>query len=85
MAEAGYPNFEATAWFGLLAPAGTPQPIVDRLTRSRRNLTSPDIKEKLASMGATVVADKPAEFGRFMANEINKWGPVVKRANIELE
>jgi tripartite-type tricarboxylate transporter receptor subunit TctC len=86
MAEAGYPNFEATAWFGLLAPAGTPRPIVDRLNKEVvAILTSPDIKERLASMGATVVADKPEEFGRFMANEINKWGPVVKRANIELE
>ena len=86
MAEAGYPNFEATAWFGLLAPAGTPRPIVDRLNKEVvAILTSPDIKERLAGMGATVVADKPEEFGRFMANEINKWGPVVKRANIELE
>lgn len=86
MAEAGYPNFEATAWFGLLAPAGTPRPIVDRLNKEVvAILTSPDIKERLDGMGATVVADKPEEFGRFMANEINKWGPVVKRANIELE
>ncbi|KQX94856.1 hypothetical protein ASD34_22350 [Variovorax sp. Root473] len=86
MAEAGYPNFEATAWFGLLAPAGTPQPIVDRLNKELvAILKSPDIKERLSGMGATVVADKPEEFGRFMAEEINKWGPVVKRANIELE
>jgi tripartite-type tricarboxylate transporter receptor subunit TctC len=86
MAEAGYPNFEATAWFGLLAPAGTPQPIVERLNKELvAILKAPDIKERLAGMGATVVADTPEEFGRFMADEINKWGPVVKRANIELE
>ncbi|VWX61392.1 conserved exported hypothetical protein [Burkholderiales bacterium 8X] len=86
MAESGYPNFEATAWFGLLAPAATPQPIIDRLNKEVvAILQSPDIKERLAGMGATVVADKPEEFGRFMAAEINKWGPVVKRANIELE
>jgi tripartite-type tricarboxylate transporter receptor subunit TctC len=86
MAEAGYPNFEATAWFGLLAPAGTPQPIVARLNKELvAILTSPEVKEKLTGMGATVVAGTPDEFGRFMADEINKWGPVVKRAKIELE
>ncbi len=86
LAEVGYPNFEATAWFGLLAPAGTPSPIVDRLNKELvAILKSPDIKERLAGMGATAVGDKPEEFGRFMAEEINKWGPVVKRANIELE
>jgi len=86
MAEAGLPNFEATAWFGLLAPAGTPQPIVDRLNKELvAILKSPEIRDRLAGMGATVVGDKPEEFGRFMADEINKWGPVVKRANIELE
>lgn len=86
MAEAGYPGFEATAWFGLLAPAGTPQPVVDRLNKEVvAILKSPDIRERLLGLGATVVADKPEEFGRFMADEINKWGPVVKRANIELE
>jgi tripartite-type tricarboxylate transporter receptor subunit TctC len=86
MAESGYPKFEATAWFGLLAPAGTPQPIVDRLNKEVvAILKAPDMREKLSGMGATVVADKPEEFGRFMADEINKWGPVVKQANIELE
>ena len=86
MAESGYPNFEATAWFGLLAPAGTPQPIVDRLNREIvAVLKSPDIEQRLSAMGATVVADKPEEFGQFMAKEINKWKPVVQQANIQLE
>ena len=86
MAEAGFPNFEAVAWFGMLAPAGTPQPIVDRLNKEIvAILNTPDIKERLASMGATVVADKPDEFARFMSAEINKWAPIVKRAQISLE
>ena len=86
MAEAGYPNFEATAWFGLLAPAGTPQPVVDKLNKEIvAILKSPDLRDRLAGLGATVVADRPEEFGRFMAAEINKWAPVVKRAQIELE
>ncbi len=86
MAEAGFPSFEAVAWFGMLAPAGTPQPIVDRLNKEIvAILNTPDIKERLASMGATVVADKPDEFARFMSAEINKWAPIVKRAQISLE
>ncbi len=86
MAEAGFPGFEAVAWFGLLAPAGTPKPIVDRLNREVvAILRSPDIKDRLAAMGATTVGDSPEEFGRFMAAETDKWGPIVKRAQIELE
>ena len=86
MAEAGFPNFEAVAWFGMLAPAGTPQPIIDRLNKEIvAILNTPDIKERLASLGATVVADKPDEFARFMSAEINKWAPIVKRAQISLE
>ena len=86
MAEAGFPGFEAVAWFGLLAPAGTPKPIVDRLNREVvATLRSPDIKDRLAAMGATTVGDSPEEFGRFMAAESDKWGPIVKRAQIELE
>ena len=86
MAEAGFPAFEAVAWFGLLAPTGTPKPIVDRLNREVvAILRSPDIRERLAAMGATTVGDSPEEFGRFMAAEIDKWGPIVRRAQIELE
>lgn len=86
MAEAGMPAFEAVAWFGLLAPAATPSPIVDRLNREvNAILKRPEITERLASMGAIVVANSPAEFGRFMQAEIDKWGPVVQRANIKVD
>jgi tripartite-type tricarboxylate transporter receptor subunit TctC len=86
MAESGFGSFEAVAWFGMLAPAGTPQPIVDRLNKEIvAILNTPDIKEKLASLGATVVGDKPEEFGKFMSAEVAKWAPVVKRAQIVLE
>ena len=86
MAEVGFVNFEAVAWFGMLAPAGTPQAIVDRLNKEIvAILNTPEIKERLAAMGATVVADKPDEFARFLSAEINKWAPIVKRAQISLE
>jgi len=86
MAESGFANFEAVAWFGLLAPAGTPKPIVERLNREVvAILNTTDIKQRLAGMGATTVADTPEEFGRFLNAEIDKWAPIVKRAQIELE
>ena len=67
-------------------PAGTPQTIVDRLNKEIvAILNTPEIKERLAAMGATVVADKPDEFARFISTEINKWAPIVKRAQISLE
>jgi tripartite-type tricarboxylate transporter receptor subunit TctC len=86
MAEAGMPDFEAVAWFGLLAPAATPAPIVERLNREvTAILKRPEISERLAAMGAIVVGNSPAEFGRFMQAEIDKWGPVVQRANIKVD
>jgi tripartite-type tricarboxylate transporter receptor subunit TctC len=86
MTEAGFANFEAVAWFGLLAPAGTPKPIVDRLNKETvAILNTPDIKERLAGLGATTVGNTPDEFGAFINTEIDKWAPIVKRAQIELE
>jgi tripartite-type tricarboxylate transporter receptor subunit TctC len=86
MAEAGMPDFEAVAWFGLLAPAATPAAIVERLNREvTAILKRPEISERLAAMGAIVVGNSPAEFGRFMQAEIDKWGPVVQRANIRVD
>jgi tripartite-type tricarboxylate transporter receptor subunit TctC len=86
MAESGYPNFEAVAWFGLLAPAGTPAPIVERLsTEVNKILKSPEINARLTGMGANVMGTTPKEFSAFMKAEIEKWAPVVKRANIVLD
>lgn len=86
MTEAGYANFEAVAWFGILAPKGTPEPIVQRLNAEFvRALNAPEVKHKLIEMGAQVVASPADEFGRFMTAEVAKWEPVVKRAQISLE
>jgi len=86
MSEAGFANFEAVAWFGLLAPAGTPRRIVERLNKETvAILNAPDIRERLAGLGATTIGDTPDEFARFIRSEIDKWAPVVKRAHIELE
>ena len=69
-----------------MAPGGTPPAIVNKInTDIVRVLRMPDIQEKLAGLGATVVAQGPAEFATFLQSEIKKWDGVAKRANIRLE
>ena len=63
MEELGFPGFEATAWFGLMAPAGTPQAIIDKLHKETvRVLALPDVKGKLEGLGVQLVGNTPAEF-----------------------
>jgi tripartite-type tricarboxylate transporter receptor subunit TctC len=86
IAEAGVPGYEATNWWGILAPAGTPAPVVDRLSREIKTLlASPDIQKLFLNEGADVDYLGPAEFGPFIAAEITKWAKVVKEANIKVE
>ena len=83
MAEAGWKGIEVLTWHGLLAPAGTPAPIVDRLhTEIQRGLLAPASKEKLAGDGVEVVASTPAELESFMRADMAKWGAVIKTAKI---
>jgi tripartite-type tricarboxylate transporter receptor subunit TctC len=87
VAEAGpVPGFEATSWFGLLAPAGTPADIVQRVQQeSARALASPALKERLLSQGAIPGGTSPAEFGRFIAAETKKWAAVVKASGAKVD
>ena len=83
LAEA-MPGFEATIWYGLLAPAGTPEPIVNKLYKeSEKFLSMPATREKLASAGVIVSTMPPAEFGAFIAAEIIRWTADAKAAGIE--
>lgn len=83
LAEA-IPGFEATIWYGLLAPANTPGAIVDRLyTESEKFLAMPATKEKLANVGVTVSTLPPKEFGTFIQSEIVRWTADAKAAGIE--
>jgi tripartite-type tricarboxylate transporter receptor subunit TctC len=79
MEEAGVPGFEATSWFGLVAPAKTPPEIVKTLTEAvKKALGDPDIDHKLNDVGAepgTLFGD---DFGKFLHSESEKWGKVVK-------
>ena len=80
------PGFEATIWYGLLAPAGTPAPVVDKLyTESEKFLTMASTREKLASVGVIVSPMRPDEFGAFIRSEIVRWTAEAKAAGIEAQ
>jgi tripartite-type tricarboxylate transporter receptor subunit TctC len=86
MQEAGVAGFEATAWFGIVAPKATPEPIVRRLNAEvNKALAMPDVKEKLLQQGAEASPVSPEEFGAFIHNEVVKWGKVVKASGAKVE
>ncbi len=87
MAEAGFPGFEETApWVGLLAPAGTPAPIVNRLSEEmRKSLARPKTKETMKAQGAVIVADTPAEFSAFLKKDYERWARVIKASGVKAE
>ena len=83
LAEA-MPGFEATLWWGLLAPAKTPAPIVDKLyAESAKLLSEPATRERLAKIGVAVAIQTPAEFDTFIKSEIVRWTEACKAAGIE--
>jgi tripartite-type tricarboxylate transporter receptor subunit TctC len=84
IAESGLPGYEATQWFGLLAPAGTPRPVIDRLNQeSSKALRSDDLKERLMAEGLEVVAGTPEQFAAYIRSETVKWAQVIKAAGIK--
>jgi tripartite-type tricarboxylate transporter receptor subunit TctC len=86
IAEAGVPSYDATSWFGILAPAGTSEPVVTRLQGAIvQALGEPEMRQRMADLGAEPVGDTPAEFGQFIAAEIAKWAKVVNDAGVKLE
>lgn len=86
IAEMGFPGFEATAWYGLFAPVGTPQPIIVRLhDAATKALRSTDVSAKLEAAGNTIVGSNPDEFGAYIRSELKKWSDVVAAAGIKVE
>ncbi len=82
--EAGFPGFEATSWFALLAPAGTPQPILDKVrAESLKVLADPEMVKRFADMGLDTVGSTGAETKAAIVNDIPKWGKVIKDAGIK--
>jgi len=83
MAESGVPGIEATVWWGFVAPAGTPRPVVDKLNAEiNKALADPAIKTRLTDMGVVITPWTPDQFGGFLAAETEKWAGVIKQAGI---
>ncbi|MBI5260739.1 MAG: tripartite tricarboxylate transporter substrate binding protein [Bradyrhizobium sp.] len=85
MAESGFPDFDLTVWFGLLAPARTPPAIVDKLYReTARILAIPDIRKRFGDLGIEPIGNSPAEFAAVIDDEIPKWAKLIREAGIKL-
>jgi tripartite-type tricarboxylate transporter receptor subunit TctC len=86
LAESGFPGFDTSLWFGLVAPAATPKDVIAKLNEDAvRSLRLPDMVERIDSQGAEVIASTPAEFGAFIAAETAKYAKVIKQANVRLD
>lgn len=86
IAEAGVPGYEASNWHGLFAPAKTPRAIIERLHKEiSTTLRSPDVSQRLLSLGSEPVGSAPEIWGRFVESEVIKWGKVARGAGIKPE
>jgi tripartite-type tricarboxylate transporter receptor subunit TctC len=80
------PGYEASSWYGVGAPRNTPADIISKLNNEiNAALASPVMKARLADQGATVLSGSPADFGRLIAEDTEKWGRVIRAANIKVE
>jgi tripartite-type tricarboxylate transporter receptor subunit TctC len=85
--QSGLPGFEETApWVGMLAPAGTPAPVVNRLAEDmRKSLARRETQERMKALGAVTVADTPAEFAAFLKKDYERWARVIKTSGVKAE
>ena len=86
VAEAGLKDFEVTTWYGILAPAGTPQPVVKRLNAELvKIMHAPEMKEKLTATGTEPLTSTSEEFAAYIKREIAKWGDVIRKAGVKAD
>jgi tripartite-type tricarboxylate transporter receptor subunit TctC len=86
LSESGVPGFDATAWFGLFVPAGTPTEVINKLARATADaVNTPSVKETLLQTGSEPVGSTPAQFEAFYKAEVAKWAEVVKRAKVGVD
>jgi tripartite-type tricarboxylate transporter receptor subunit TctC len=86
MAEAGLPDFVVESWYGLMAPAGTPEPVIRKLyDDTLKVLKTPAVAEAFAKQGADVIWTSPAVFGAIIATEKERWADVIKRSGAKVD
>jgi tripartite-type tricarboxylate transporter receptor subunit TctC len=86
VAEAGLPGYEVSVWFGVLVPAGTPQPIVQRLnTEIAKVVNAPDVRERFGKQGVEVQTSTPEQYQQFVRSEVTRWAQVIKDAGIKAD
>jgi tripartite-type tricarboxylate transporter receptor subunit TctC len=86
ISENGVPGYESSVWFGVVVPAGTPQPIVSRLSADiARGVQQPELRERLTNMGYEVTSTTPEQMSAMIRAEIPKWARVVKAAGVRIE
>ena len=86
VAESGLPGYVVEAWYGVMTPAGTPRPVIDRLaTELARIVQAPDVRETLRAQGTEAVGSTPEEFSRYLRAEIDKWSKTVKAQGLRAE
>jgi tripartite-type tricarboxylate transporter receptor subunit TctC len=86
IAESGMPGFEAVSWGGVMAPAGTPRAVVDKLhAEITAILKQPDVKERFAAVGAEIVSSTPEEFQRYISAETSKWARIAQTAGVRMD
>ncbi len=85
MAESGFPGFEAVPWFGLLAPAGTPKDVIDKIySETAKALATPEVRKRFDELGLEPIGNTPAEFAAVIKKETPEWAKVIKDAGIKL-
>jgi len=86
MVESGFDKFDVSSWFGLIAPAGTPRDVIDRLNASvQKALSKPEVQQRFKDLGAVTAKTTPAEFGAFIQSEVDTWATVVKASGAKVE
>jgi tripartite-type tricarboxylate transporter receptor subunit TctC len=86
LAEEGIKGFAAVNWWGILFPAGVPRPIIDKVSADiQKALAQPSVKAALANLGVEAISSTPEQFGAFMASETDRWGKLIREANLETQ
>ena len=86
VAEAGYPDFDVSSWWGVVAPAATPREVIARLhTEIHRVIALPETRTKINDLGAEIVTDAPEQFAAYIKAETAKWGKLIREIGVKPE